>query len=345
MLHQNSNHREILAAGRDVVAIGVGAAPTHPHPLSDNLTLRDLAFAAGSMLRKQSQSEPDQAVIARGLTTSDFSKTLADGVGGLVQRIYSAQAEHLRFCSMVPTKYLGTPTQLPGIDADLELEPLVQGAEVRHGAAFTTAGASNAILKSFAKTVFVSRELVVNDDLGALGRIFGALGSSAGRVESRIVAKTLETPNDLDDGAAFFSLNAGNLVADSGLTATTLSAAMSFLRNQMTASGNRADLALKHLVVSSELELTARLLVFSSGLPNVEITVLATLPSARWYALADPLIAPVVGLLRLAGSKSPVLVEQSKKRFSVDGAPVGVVADLGCALLGRVGIVRCGVSA
>ncbi len=342
-LSQNCNSREILSAGRDCVALGVGAMPNNPHPLAADLTLSNLAYAAGLAIRPQRQNETDSAVRARGIASSDLSKILAEGVGSLVQRIYSAQAEHLKFCLIVPVKYLNTPTSFPAIDGDLELEPLAEGSEIRHRPAFATTGASDAILTTFSKTVFVSRQLIINDSFGEISRIFGGLGSSAGRVESRIVTKVLESPLDLDDEAPVFSVDSGNVIVDAGLTESTLGASMALLRNQITASGNRADLALRHLVVSSPLEVAARKLVFSLGLPNVEITVLANLPNGRWYALADPQIQPVVGVLRLAGSKSPVLVEQGRNDFSFDGTPVAVTADLGATLLSRVGIVRGGV--
>jgi len=310
--------------------------------LAETLTLGALAYAAGLAVRPQRSEESDAQVRARGMSTGDFSKMLADGVSPLVQRVYEAKSEHLKFCSILPVKRLNTPMPIPTIDSDLELEEMASNAQMRQSAAFATVGAKTCELLEFAKVVFVSRELIINDDRGFLGSIFSALGSSASRVESRLVTKALESPQALDDNAAFFSINAGNVLADPGLTELTLAAAMGQLRNQKTVAGNRADLKMHHLIVSSELEVPARKLVFSLGLPGVEITVLANLPTGRWYALADPQIQPVIGVLRLAGSKSPVLVEQGRKDFDIDGTPVAVSAYLGATLLSRVGIVRGG---
>jgi hypothetical protein len=69
------------------------------------------------------------------------------------------------------------------------------------------------------------------------------------------------------------------------------------------------------------------------------------LASGRWYALADPRLAPVVAFLHLRGSAPdapPVRVEPAKTAINVDGVAIRASADLGVAIVGRVGAVRGG---
>lgn len=334
------NPKEVLAAASDAVALRVGATLKQPHPLASHLTLSQIAYAAGVQARKPQAGEHERAIMGRGMGTADFSRALAEGVAQVTIKTYSSQAEHLRFCAVQSVQDF-QPAELPALDTDISLEPLGENAEITQGYAFLTAGAAQVRLNTFGRAIVISRQAIINDQTDAIGKIFASLGLSGARLEARLVAAALESNPVLDDGAVAFHIDHKNVIADNTLD---IGLAMSLLRTQTTAAGNKADLAAKHLIVNPELEFTARQRIKDAGL-DIQVSVLAYLPSGRWYLTADPAISPTIGVLRLHGAKTPLRVEQKRRMVEVDGAAVKVVADLGACLLSRTGIVRGGVVA
>ena len=336
----NFNPKEVLAAAADSIALALGASVKHPHPLAAQLTLREIAYAAGALARPGWACDDHRSVMALGLAVGDFSKALAEAAQVLTVRTYQAQAEHVKFCSVVGVKNF-LPADLPVLDADLALDPLGENAEITHGFGLVAAGASQVRLTTYAKILGLSRQCIINDSLSGFSRALTGLGASVARFEARLVAAALESNPVLDDGAVTFHVDHKNIVAgpfDMGL-------AMTLLRNQTNAAGNKADLAAKHLIVTPELEFTARQLIKDAGL-DVQVSVLAYLPASRWYLLADTQIQPVIGTLRLKDELSAVrVIEQRRRPDGIDGSAVKVMADLGVCLLSRTGIVRGGTVA
>lgn len=333
------NPREILAAAPDTISMGVGEKVSHPHPLAGDLSLRNIAYACGIIQRPQQAFEDDRTVVARGMSTSDFSRVLADGVKSVTIAAYGAQAEHMAFA--VPQEVQNfRPVAIPSLEGDIVLELLGEHAEISHFYALLNGGATKVALTTFGRLVNISREAILNNQVTDFGRLFAAFGGSGARLESRMVAATLEANPLLDDGGATFDAAYSNVLAQS-LDADGLGLAMALLRTQPTASGQRADLRAKHLVVAPALERIARELVRTAGL-DLTVSVLAALPDGRWYLLADPVVCPTVGVLRLFGVKTPVRVESARRPLQMEGACVKVTADVGACILRRTGIVRAG---
>lgn len=336
----NLNPREIMAAAGHAVALRLGASVSNPHPLSAELSLRDIAFAAGSLARVPQRHEDDRQVIARGLITADFSRVLADGTRHLITRAYSAQAQHVKFCSELEALDF-RPMNLPGLDIDARVLPLADGAEIQRCYARVASGAEQVMLTIFARALSISRELIINDSFEMIGSIVSAMGASAARTEAKMVADTLAGNQLLDDGNPTFHADYGNIEASVFSTAA-LGAAMAKMRVQSGPSGEFADLAAAHLVVAADLEYQAQRDVFESGLP-IEVTAMAYLPAGRWFLLAEKDVQPSISILKLKGSKVPVRVEQRRLKIQEDGIGLQVAAELGATLLGRRGIIRGGV--
>lgn len=338
------NPREILAAAPDAIAIGAGAKPDRHHPLANELSLRNIAYACGILSRKQLDFESDISVMGRGMGTADFSRSLAAGLQPGTIASYTAQAEHMNF---VATQEVSNfmPVDIRALEADVDLEPLAESAEIQAFSAVLSGGAREVRLTTYARSITIGRAAIINNQVADVGRLFGSIGFSAARLEARMVAAAMEENQVLDDGDVVFDAKYSNVLGDAEnpapLLPSNLGLAMSLLRTQPTASGQRADLRAKHLVVEPALELSARQFVRDAGL-DVTVSVLANLPAGRWYLLADQAACPTVGVLRLLGAKTPVRVEQRMPKIAVDGSCVTVTADLGAFMLRRTGIVRAG---
>ena len=334
------NHREIINAAPDAIAMGAGATVNRPHPLARELTLRKMAYACGASVRKPQPYDSEMSIAASGMGSPEFSRLMADGVSSVTIQSYRNQSEHLAIASLfdVPNFF---PSQIPALDSDLALEPLAAQAEIKQGVVTMAGGAQDVTLTTFARAITIHRADIINDNTPGIGRVFAELGASAGRIEARLMADALEANPALDDGLAVFDAAYSNVVAEAFgwgalVSATTL------LRTQLTQAGQRADLKAKFLVVAPELELPAQSMVAEAGL-DIKVLALANLPTGRWFVLADPMVCPVVGVLRLAGAKNPIRVEQRKRPPEMDGACVQVTADLGAFILRRTGIIRGGV--
>jgi hypothetical protein len=329
---------EILAAAPDFFALQMGAAPSSAtHPLAETLSARKIAYAIGAKLRNPTATEGDMAVVARGLRSSAFGKLLADGARRVTISAYEDGArEHLQFCAVTEVAGFHAET-LPSLDADLDLAPLNEMAEVAHGAGFVSTGGAPIELKTFARIVAVSRALLISDQIGALKNIFSATGSHGAQKEAAVIAATMAGNPTMDDGQPLF--DSSNTVG--ALDAASLASALGLLRNQASTAGNALNLRAAHLVVAPELEYAARKAVLDAGL-SVAVAALAGLPAARWFLLPGTTTHPVIGLLRLAGEKSPVRLEK-KDLFSVDGIAIRVSLDTGAAWLRRTGVIRGGV--
>ena len=329
---------EILAAAPDFFALQMGAAPTSTtHPLAESLSARKIAYAIGAKLRKPTDTEGDMAVMARGLRSADFARLLANGAKNVTVAAFDAAAqEHLQFTAATAVEGFKEET-LPSIDGDLDMQPLNEFAEIAHGAAFVAAGGASVQLTTFGRIVWASRHLIINDQLGALKTVFAAVGAHAAQKEAAIVAATLGSNPLMDDGAAMFS---DANTTKTALDGAAMGVAMGLLRNQKSAAGNALNLRAAHLVVAPELEYAARKAVLDAGL-SLKVAALAGLPAARWFVLPDAAFHPVVSVLRLAGTPTPLRLEH-KVSFDTDGTGIRVTADLGAAFLRRTGIVRGG---
>ncbi|MDO9438555.1 hypothetical protein [Hydrogenophaga sp.] len=334
------NPREILAAAPDGLAMQMGVAVKSPHPFADQVSLSSLAHACGRLAPTYRAASHDVAIMGAGMGTTDFSRQLANAAQHLVTRTFSAQAQHSAFCIPLDVRDF-SPIDLPGLDTEMALEAIGQLGEIQWGLVSTIAGASQVRLATFAKAFGLSRQMIINDQHSSFARMFESLGASGARTEAKLVAAALEGNQVLDDGEETFDVLFGNVLAEA-LSGAALGTAMGKLRTQVLPNGQLSDLAARHLVVSGELEYTARQLVIDAGV-DVEVHALAYLTAGRWFLLADPKIQPTVATLRLNGSAQSVRVEQARRPTHFDGSAVKATTDLGATLLGRFGIVRGGV--
>lgn len=236
---------EVLAAAPDAVAIAAGVTLERPHPLAQNLTLAQIASTCAIQAAPRRAIETDQAVVGRGMGTSDFARVLATGAAALAMQTYDTQsAEYAAFAVPVEVKNF-RPVTVAAVEAQgIELELLGQNAEIARGSAIlAAAGTAPVQLTTFAKIIGISRQAVVNDNLGAFAAAVSGLGGSAARLESQLIAAALEANPLLDDGSAVFDAAHSNVVA-ADLVGPALGEAMALLRNQRTAAGQLAGLRL-----------------------------------------------------------------------------------------------------
>lgn len=272
-----------------------------------------------------------------GFSSTDFGNSLASILRAATFVRMASHMDHVSVCQTVTVKNFLTHTfPLAEIESGLGL-PNELGEFQESGLA-DTPGLS-AGLRTFGRNVLVSRRLLLSDDIGLIAGAFANFGASAARSEAQLAYGLLDLNPVLGDGEEMISFDHGN-IQPSSLTSSSLSGAMGMLRGFPDSFGVASDLAAAVLLVHGGLELTARKLVHESGLT---LRVIATpfLSVGRWYLLPSPQISPVIGLLRLEGSKGPVLIEPKADDLGRDGSLMAVRADLGVVAMGRT-VIRGG---
>ncbi len=341
LFHLARNDKELLVAAEDFFSRKLGVDIRNPHPLSHDLTLDDIVVACGRRARPHDNDR--RTLRAAGLSTGDFSSYLAAGAQALLAVRFNQQAQHLRWCWRFEVRDF-KPATIAAVDAETDLLPIGELARIEHGYARTAAGREGIQLVRYGRLIKFSRHLILADEWDLIAMQLATIGPNAARLQATHVAEALEENPTLDDGAPVFHDDYGNQA--SNVTARPdaggLALAQQALRTQMI-GGRPVNLALEHIVVEPALEMAAIAALHSVGLSErVTLTVMPELPSGRWFALADPNLAPTIAVLYLKGDRQqvPVRVEQAKRPPNFDGVGVKTTAELGAAMVGRVGIYR-----
>lgn len=196
---------------------------------------------------------------------------------------------------------------------------------------------------TYGKIFSLTRQAIINDDLGLFSKIATKYGSAAKRLVNKMVYAQLTGTVKMQDNVALFDAKHGN-VATTGevLSLKAIAKAITAMRRQkgITDAAN-LNITPKYLVVPPELEVTAYQIVNStaavdgtnSGIVNPykgRFVVVAdaelTDPDA-WYLVADASQHDTIEVTYLNGVETPRL--ETRQGFDVDGIEYKVAFDVG----------------
>ena len=341
-----TNLLELRAAATDAFAIRSGMDIPDPHPIAEQIgrmPMKELAaqFGEAWSARTGKPLSPAFNAFKAGLTSSDFGAAMGEGLRLMMLHVFDAMAEHRRITAPLEVRDFRT-LDLDFLDIDGTLAPTGEAGEIRsQDTGVIVQNGGSAQLTSYARTLYISRVVIINDSWNILQRAFASLGGSSARLENAMVFQTLEANPTLGDSEPTFHSDHGNIVADA-LDASSLGAAMAALRNQTTPSGQTAGHAARVLAVSPALEYAARKLVHEAGL-DLEVIASPNIAAARYYLFASPTAAPVVTRLHLPGAANlPFRLEPTRPGDGRDGMALKLTTDLGVSVVSRVGVIRGG---
>lgn len=208
----------------------------------------------------------------------------------------------------------------------------------------------------------LTRQAIINDDLGAFVGLAAARGQAAARTIENAVYAALALNSGygplLSDGKSIIHADHGNIAATTGApSVATVEAGLLKMSGQKDISGNDyLDLRPSIALVPTHLEVTTRVLNTSTNdpaaatgstknpnIPNpfngffADIVASRRLADTKWYMLADPSVAPVLEVSFLDGNQEPFMVMETG--FTVDGARWKTRLDFGVSGVGYEGIV------
>ena len=146
-----------------------------------------------------------------------------------------------------------------------QLEQVAPGGELKHGS--VAEAMMQYQIDTFGKMLSIDRRDIINDDLGLFQDAAASYGRMGMRKVSDLVHQVL-----LANAGSFFSVGNGNLLdgADSALGIDALASAIALMRTQRDDESNDLDLRPATLLVTPELEPTARMLLESEYVQRAE---------------------------------------------------------------------------
>lgn len=290
------------------------------------------------------------SLVTRALhTTSDFPIILGNTVGRVLRDAYQAAPSGIRRLGrQTSARDFRAVNKIMLGEAPL-LEKLNEAGEIKAG---TMAEAREAYkIETWAKKIGITRQVLVNDDLGAFADLARRMGQGAAETEARILVTLLEANSGngptLSDSKALFHADHGNKAASgAAISDTTLSAARLALRTQKGIEGRVIRVTPKNLLVPPALETVAEKWLATiapataadvnpfSGAMSLVVEPRLT-SATRWYVTADPGEIDGLEFAYLSGNEGPQV--ESRSGWDVDGVEIRVILDFGAGFIDHRG--------
>ncbi|HEB94330.1 MAG TPA: Clp protease ClpP [Gammaproteobacteria bacterium] len=309
------------------------------------LTLLEMAGKVLSMHGKSPErmNKMDRVAAALTHTSGDFGNLLSNVAEKAMLKGYDEAEE--TFQSWTNKGEL--PDFKPASRVDLNSFPSLQ--QVREGAEYryaTVGDRGETIqLATYGSLFSITRQAIINDDLGAFTRIPAKMGRAAIRTVGDLVYAVLTSNPAMSDGTALFHANHKNLLTGASIMTETVDkmrVAMATQKDSTAKGATALNIRLAHLIVPVALEGTAKVVAeseFKVGgnedktIPNSVRGTFDVIADARldadsataWYGAAAAGMHDVIEVAYLDGNDMPYLEQQ--QGWTVDGAEFKVRMD------------------
>lgn len=221
-------------------------------------------------------------------------------------------------------------------------------------------------LETYGKKFCLTRQMIINDDLGAFLKVPTAMGNRAARLIDQLFFERLLANPAQSSGNNLFSAANKNLLtgADSALSIESLQKAMGLFMDQVDADGQPIGIEPRYLLVPTDLRFKAMELamgdtIIIAGSDAQTRTSLNAIASQRlqvvsspylgnssyegasktgWYLFGDPNQVETFEIGYLRGKRTPT-VEKGETDFNTLGMWFRVYFDLGVREQGHRGMV------
>jgi len=336
----------------DAIAFHALKAINPAHSVPQNGAQKFLGHSAVDLCRevvgratgRDMRGAPIGTVIAQALghTTSDFPNILGTSANKVLLGAY--EAANPTFLNVFATQNLSNfqPHNLIRSGDFPSLLELNEHGEITRGSIGESAEIAR--LKSHGRTFGISRQAIINDNLGAFTNMAAQAGRAVAVYENTVAWSVLmSNPVLATTNAAVFSTTHNNLTASgTAISAASLGVGRKTLRNMKSVDGNLLNVTPAVLAVCSEKETLAEqvlsplVLPASSehmtpiGLraPALKLVVEPLLDgnsTTAWYLFGSPSRGSNFVCGRLAGSEAPRL--RTMMPSNVDGVEFQVLVD------------------
>lgn len=284
---------------------------------------------------------------ATGFSTIDISTILSNVANKFLREGFNAvDMTPLRVSAIRPVNDFKTVTTV-SLTGDLQFDKLGASGEIKSGTLGEETYSNKA--DTYARMLAITRQDIINDDLGALTAVPRRLGRGAGLKLNDIFWTVF-----LNNSSFFTSgrLNVNTGVAD--MTVGGLTATETIFMDQVDPDGKPLGLMPAIILVPTALKVPANTLMRSERLitganatvgeanpyagrfrvessPYMSNSRYTGYSAAAWYMIADPAEMPVIEIAALNGRVEPV-VETADADFNVLGVQMRGYSDVGVNL-------------
>lgn len=347
-------------------------------PLADGareyrgFSLMDMAREAlevrGIRTRGMSRNEIAGAALAQRSgygSTSDFPIILGNVVNTTLRAGYEAAGQTFRPLVREVTVSDFKAVNRAQLGEGPAFDKVNESGEYKRGS--LAEGKESYKIATYGKVIAITRQVIINDDMNAFGRIPQLMGGAAAQLESDLVwAQILGNPT-MGDGTALFHANHGNLPTAAAFDIAALGLARAAMAKQTGLDGKTVlNIRPVYLIVPVALETTAEQKlksVFypetSAGVATNSMKKLEIITEARldngiakgaatqsniagsataWYLAASPAQIDTVELAYLEGNRG--LYIESRQGFDVDGLEVKARLDVGAKTMEHRGLLK-----
>lgn len=323
------------AIGDALFARATRAQPTEQGRQYMGYRLLELAALRAGL----SPRERDAMTILRAAnTTSDFPIILEAVANRVLLARYNTATPTYREIARRRDLTDFKATKLLRIGDFPSLLKYAEDGEIKSGT--INEGKESVTLGSFGRILRLSRQAIVNDDMGAFDDVVGSIGGMIARFENATAyaVKALNSGNGpkLSDNVNLFNSAHANL-AGSGAAPdiTTLGAARAAIRKQKDLDGNFLNAEARVLLVGPDVEtvaqqLTAEIQPVVAGSVNpfagkLKVVTDGAISGNAWEVYADPNEVPVWSYGYLADAPGPRVM--THEPFNTDGMAWRVTLD------------------
>lgn len=282
-------------------------------------------------------------------TTSDFGDILGNVIKATLRAAYAEEPQTFGpISTRVNASDFKQMRMLQLGDAP-DLDKVLEHGEFTRG---TIAESKETMqLETYGKIFAITRQALVNDDLGAFSTIPAMFGRSARKKEADIVWAQITGNPTMGDGNALFSAAHSNLETDGDVIAVaSVSRARRAMRLQTNVGGNRMNLVPRILIVPPSLETVAEQFLapvlaaqtnaaqnpFAGKFQLIVESRLEDNSATAWYLATDAAQLPVIAYAYLDGQEGPSI--ETRSGFDIDGVETRARLDFDAAPIDWRGI-------
>ena len=270
-------------------------------------------------------------------SASDFPAIFSDAINTSLERRYALREPTYREISRRRDFMDFRPHYAVGIGEFPMLEKLTEAGEIRFGT-FGESKEQIAVVP-YAKGIRVSRQMLVNDRLGAIAELMGGYGRTVSRFEEiTFYAMMLSASTKLADGKVVFHADHANLAgSNAAINVASIGAGKAAMRKQKGLDDATLNLTPSILLVSPDketeaLQYIAPITANDSVKVNPHVGTLSPIVSGEltgnaWYLFADPEEAAVYQWGLLDGYTAPRV--RFDEPFGTQGIGMTVEHDFG----------------
>jgi len=283
--------------------------------------------------------------------TGDFPAVLANVGNITLRRAYETTPRTFTAWARRVTLTDFRPVDRVQVGTAPALEKVLEGAEFKYGT-FGEAKETYA-LATYGKIVAFTRQMLINDDLGAFTRVASAFGARAAQLEGDVVYAILLNNPTMSDGKQLFSADHGNSGSASVIDEAGLTAAFEAFAKQTGIDGEPIDVWPEFIIVPpGQRALEARKILTATTPSSTEdVNVYAgrlqvveerrLFPSsgdAPWFLAANPNIVDTVEYAYLDGQEG--VYTETRNGFEVDGVEIKARLDFAAAAIDWRGLYK-----